>query len=198
MSCETGCFEAEIESCNDIVVRAGFPANFPLYWLLQRAFSHNIHQCITLTNSDGDLIIPKADLPAGLLIKGGQYKIRIKNGNDYLQPVTFLFGGTQYSCIMAELNSVNRDESDNSETNVIQFKESIIPGDAPSAPNSIVYPFANETEFTYNHNLGRIVDVSIYNLAGNPLIATVTDDTVNHNYITVSFTSATSGRLLIQ
>lgn len=198
MSCENACYEAVIESCNNIVVRAGFPANFPLYWIIAKAWSNNKYQRLTTTNIDGDLLIPKADLPAGYLIKGNDYKIQVKSGNDYLQPVTFLFGGSQYNCINAELVSFDRDTNDNSEVNVIEFKESVIAGMSPASPNSIVYPFADETSFTYTHDLGRIVDVTVYNLAGELLYPTVTEDTVNHNYVTITFGSPTTGRLLIQ
>lgn len=198
MSCENSCYEAIIEGCNNIIVRAGFPPNFPLYWVMQKATSSNIIQRVTTTNSEGDLLIPKADLPAGYLVKGNQYKIRVKNGTDYLQPVTFVFGGDQYTCIMAELLNINRDDSDDSEVNVIEFKQAIVPGGSTGFDPSIVYPFVNQISFTYNHNLGRIVDVTIYNLAGEILIATIEDDLVNHNFITITFTSPTSGRLLIQ
>jgi len=165
---------------------------------MQKATSSNIIQRVTTTNSEGDLLIPKADLPAGYLVKGNQYKIRVKNGTDYLQPVTFVFGGDQYTCIMAELLNINRDVSDDSEVNVIEFKQAIVPGGSTGFDPSIVYPFVNQISFTYNHNLGRIVDVTIYNLAGEILIATIEDDLVNHNFITITFTSPTSGRLLIQ
>ncbi len=198
MICEPACYESTIETCNNIIVRAGFPGNFPLYWIISKASSPNLYQRLVTTNAQGDLAILKSDLPAGFLVKGNDYKIILKNGTDYLQPVTFVFGGTQYSCIMADLVNINRDTSDNSDVNVIEFKQAIVPGGSPAADTSIVYPFVNQTSFTYNHNLGRVVDVSIYNLAGEILLATVTDDTVNHNFIIVTFTSPTSGRLLIQ
>ena len=198
MNCEKACYESQIESCNDIVVKAGFPANFPLYWLISKSFSSIIIQRVTTTNAQGDLIIPISELPAGFLLKGNHYKINLKNGTDYMQPVTFVFGSDQYNCIVAELMNYNRDDSDNSGVNIIQFTEAIVPGGSPSGNISIVYAFVNQTSFTYNHNLGRIVDVTIYNLAGEILNATIQDDIINHNYIIVTFTSPTSGRILIQ
>jgi len=200
MSCDTACFEATIESCNNIVVRAAFPPNYPLFWIISKASSSNQYQRVVTTNGQGDLLISKTLLPAGFLLKGNQYKIILKNGTDYLQPVTFMFGGKQYSCIIAGLVNFDRDNGDNSEVNVIEFKQAIIPGGSPGDTDidAIVYPFVNQTSFTYTHNLGRIVDVTIYDLAGQLISATVTDDTVNHNYIIITFTSPTSGRLLIQ
>ncbi len=197
MSCEKACYEAIIESCNNIVVRAGFPASFPLYWVVSKTNSNNLYQRLTTTNIDGDLVIPKADLPSGFLLQNNFYKILVKNGNDYLQPVTFVFGTSQYNCIISQLVKINRTNDDLSEVNVIEFKEPALAGSPASSDNSICFTFTNQTTFTYNHNLGRPVDVTLYNLAGEIILATVTDDTVNHNFVIVTFTSPTTGRMLI-
>lgn len=197
MNCSNGCFEAIIESCNDIVVRAVFPPNFPLYWIISKEGRPNIYQRLVNTNGSGDLIILKSDLPPGFLITGNHYKIRVKNGTDYLQPVTLFFGGTQYTCITTELIDIGRLETDNSEVNVIEFKQALIPAGSSGNVDAIVYAFVNQVSFTYTHNLGRIVSATIYDLAGELIAATITDDIINHNFITVTFTSPTSGRLLI-
>ncbi len=197
MSCKKGCYEAVLQSCSNIIVRAAFPTNYPIYWIIQKFGSNNIYQHLSLTNSNGELLINKSDLPDGYLVSNSYYKIQLRNGNDYLQPVTFVFGGQQFNCIQAKLVNITRNSSDNSEVNVIEFKQSLIAASMNGNANSIVYPFANQTTFTYTHNLGRIVSVTFYNLAGEIMTANVTDDTVNHNFITVSFTSPSSGRLLI-
>jgi len=197
MDCSNGCYEAIIESCNNIIVRAVFPPNFPLYWVLSKEGRQNIYQRLVSTDGNGDLTILKADLPAGFLITGNHYKIRVKNGADYLQPVTFVFGGKQYTCITTELMNIGRDETDTSEVNVIQFEEAILPDSFNGGVNAIVYPFVDEVSFTYIHNLGRIVNATIYDLSGQLIQATITDDIIDHNFITVTFTSPTSGRLLI-
>jgi hypothetical protein len=120
MSCASGCYEATVENCNDIIIRAAFPSNYPLYWLIQKG-SGNIHQRLVETDDNGDLTIEKSNLPNGYLIKGAYYKIKIRNGANYLQSVNFTFGDDQYSCIMAQIATFNRDEEDDSEVNVIQF-----------------------------------------------------------------------------
>lgn len=194
MSC-SACFEAIISSCNDIVVRAGFPANYGMYWVVKKAGSNKIYQKLVTTNSQGELVIAKADLPAGLLTQGRILELQLKNGANYLQPIVFMFGSKQYTCVVSTLNEYVRDLSDNSGVNVIQFTEAILPG-TPPIDATIVYPFVNQTSITYNHNLGRIVDVSIFNLAGENIIATI--DNSNLNYVVVTFTSPTTGRLLIQ
>jgi hypothetical protein len=180
------------------VVKAALPANYGIYWVIQKVGSSNIYQKLTQTNAQGDLLINKSDLPSGFLEKGSNIKIQLKNGSNYLQPITFVFGSKNYSCALAKLSNFKKDVGDTSGVNVIQFTDAVIPQNNSSTSNdSIVVPFVNQTSITYNHNLGRVVDVTIYDLSGNLIIATVTEDTVNHNFITVSFTSSTSGRLLI-
>lgn len=197
MSCKKGCYEAVLQSCNNIVVRADFPANYPLYWIISKFGSANIHQRLVTTNVNGDLLISKTDLPLGYLLTGNFYKIEVKDGANYLQPVTFAFGTEQYTCIQAKFVNYTRDILDNSEVNVVEFKEPVVLGSTPNVSSAIIFPFSNQSSITFNHNLGRLVSVSVYNLAGEYMTATVTDDTVNHNFITVSFTSPSSGRLLI-
>lgn len=114
------CFEATIETCNDIVVRAGFTASTPYYWTIKKSSSSNIIQRLTSTNADGDLLIPKADLPAGYLVKGNHYTIQVRLGSNYLQLVTLIFGAEVYQCIIAELANIDREEGDDSEVNVIK------------------------------------------------------------------------------
>lgn len=197
MSCNKSCFEAEIVSCSGILIRAAFPPNYGLYWVVSKVGSARKYQRLATTNNDGDLLIPSTDLPAGFLTTGKALLIVIKNGADYQQPVTLVFGAVNYSCAIAKLVSIDKAPGDGSETNVIQFTEAIVPGGGGGTPDSLVIPFVNQTVFVYNHNLGRSVDTTIYDLSGNLVLATVTEDTVNFNFVTITFTSPTSGRLLI-
>lgn len=119
MSCEKACYEANIETCNDIVVKAGLTASTPYYWIINKTSSSNIIQRLTATNADGDLTIPRADLPAGYLIKGNHYNIQVRDGSNYLQKVPLVFGAEEYQCVVAEMVSIDREESDNSKMNVI-------------------------------------------------------------------------------
>lgn len=194
MACK-GCFEAVINECENIIIKANLPANYPLYWIVKKSGATNMYQRLVQTNGSGDVVIPKADLPDGFLIKGKTLEITLKNGNDYLQPVVFVFGTNQYSCVMAHLHSIDRLENDNSGVNVIQFKEAIVP-EQPSGNSAIVVPFSNTTTVSYTHNLNRIVGVDIYDLAGRPLEGSI--DVSNPNVLIVTFTSNTSGRVLIQ
>jgi hypothetical protein len=195
LSC-SACFESIISSCDNIVVKAGFPANYGLYWVIKKAGSNNIHQKLVTTNVNGELVINKADLPAGFLIPGRIIELQVKDGADYLIPIVFVFGSKQFTCVQVSFNNYTRDEGDNSGVNVVQFSEAIIPGAPASSGNTVVYPFVNQTTFTYNHNLGRIVDASLWSLSGEEIIATI--DNSNINYVIVTFTSPTTGRLLIQ
>lgn len=124
MSCEKACYEATIETCNDIVVKAGLTASTPFYWIIRKASSSNIIQRLTATNADGDLTIAKADLPAGYLIKGNHYKIEVRNGSNYLQKVPLTFGAEEYQCVIAQLVGIDRESDDGSQLNVIEYKVS--------------------------------------------------------------------------
>lgn len=127
MSCENACYEAFVSSCNDIIIRAAFTPNYPMYWLVQRACSNNLKQKLTQTNADGDLIISEDDLPDGFLCAGRQIKIEVRDGSNYLQPILFEFGGNTFQCILAKLTSITKDDTDDSDVNVIQFTEAVAP-----------------------------------------------------------------------
>lgn len=127
MSCNPGCFESTIETCNDIIIRANFSANLPLYWLVQKVGSSNLYQKLSASDVNGDLTIPKDQLPPGFLLAGSAINIKVRSGANYLQEVTFEFGDVEYGCIIAELVDITRADDDDSEINVIQFNEALVP-----------------------------------------------------------------------
>lgn len=127
VSCSS-CFEAVISSCEEIIVRAGLPANYDIYWLIKKAGSDNLYQKKTQTNEQGDLVIDKADLPDGFLIPGRIFNLELRDGDSYLTPVVLLFGETEYTCIMVSIENFVKEEADNSSSNIIQFQEWYVPG----------------------------------------------------------------------
>lgn len=196
MSCATGCYQSTTSCCENILVRAAFPPLYPLYWVIQKPGQPNIYQALTETNAEGDLLIDKTKLPAGFLTPGTIFNLKIKNGANYLQPVVMVFDGVQYGCVTNELLNIERNDEEMSEVNVIQFTEAIVPEGGGTGPVSLVIPFVNQTSVSYAHNLNRPVDVTAYNLAGELLNGSV--DVSNPNVVTVTFSPAQSGRLLIQ
>lgn len=157
MSCANGCFEAQLNGCDDIIVRAAFTPLFPLYWQVTKVGSSKVYQRLTQTNADGDLVIAKDDLPDGFLIPGRQFNIKIRDGNNFHQPILFVFGDTEYGCIVAEVMNYKVEEGDNSEVNVIQLTDGVTPADP-----SITF-IANE-DFEIPLTDGQVLDyVSLRN-----------------------------------
>lgn len=120
MSCPAGCFNAVIQSCNDIVIRAGFPPNYYLYWIVSKHGSSKRYQRLVQTGNNGDLTISKTVFPAGFFVNGKIIEIEVRNGSDYLQPVILVFDEIEYSCVMAYMKSIDMHEDDESPVNVIQ------------------------------------------------------------------------------
>jgi hypothetical protein len=77
------------------------------------------------------------------------------------------------------------------------FEDTIDVTTGDCCDNSIVVEFIDETTFSHTHNFGRVVDVSIFDTDGELIIADV-EDSIDHNSITITFTSSTSGTLLIK
>lgn len=121
MNCDKACFETTIESCSDIVIKAGLTASTPYYWLIRKPSSSKVIQRLSSTNSDGELTILKAELPAGYLVRGNHYSIEVRKGNNYLEPAPLVFGAEEYKCIIAELVAIDRAEDDESRANVIEY-----------------------------------------------------------------------------
>lgn len=121
MSCEKACFEATVEACNDIKIKAGLTASTSYYWIIQVPGKSNIYQRLVITDADAVLTILKDDLPAGYLITGGNYRIQIRTGENYLVPVELSFGGLNYSCILASIGTIIREEDDESDINLIEL-----------------------------------------------------------------------------
>lgn len=129
MACKKDCYEAVVSTCSDIIIKAGFTSFYPLFVILTDRFGNKTQRLFT-TNSDGDLVIEKDNLPAGFLEIPQLLNIELRDGSNYLQPVLFDFGGEPYSCIQAESVSMDLAEGDTSAVNVIQFTEASDPVDA--------------------------------------------------------------------
>lgn len=149
------------------------------------------------TDGDGFFTIDATTLPAGLFAAyRAAFELQLRNGNDYIQPVTFIFGDTQYSCVFLKFINVDYVDGDGSELNVIEFKTPFVPDDNSTPSGSpIIVSFVNQTTVVYQHNLGRFVSVHAFELNGNEIDADV--DNTDTNTVTVSFNTPYTGRLLI-
>jgi hypothetical protein len=172
------------------------PADYDIYWILKDSLGKKYQHKVP-TNEQGYLIIDTAMLPAGLLSAyRAAFELQLKNGSDYQQPVTFIFGDTQYECVFIKFTDIDYVEGDGSSLNVVEFKTPFVPGDdTPPAGAPIIVPFINQTTVVYQHNLGRFVSVHAFELNGNEIDADV--DNTDANTVTVSFNTPYTGRLLI-
>jgi hypothetical protein len=174
MSCEAACFEYQVTSCDDIIVRAGFPPNYDLYWIVRKTGSSNKYQVKKATENNGDLIIEKSLLPDGFFVKGRQFSIEIRNGADYMEMVAFIFGGVQYTCIQAEIVSINTQESDDSPVNVIQ---TLIDPITPSGPGTdYLIPLTSDDFNDSVANDGTQYDNPILDIAHDKALAIFWND----------------------
>jgi hypothetical protein len=168
MSCENGCYEAVISGCNDIVIRAGFTPNYPMYWIVKKSNSNNIYQKLTQTTVDGDLIINMDDLPLGYLTANSFLNIQVRNGNNYLQPVLFQFGIDTYQCVVAKLINVIS-PNDNSSFNIIQYSNSM-------AINESLF-FSVNADFTIDLKAGETLEyISLNNSSTMNIVVSTTPD----------------------
>lgn len=127
MSCLNGCFEALISSCENIIIKAGFTTGTELFWIINKIGSNNIYQKKVVTVVDDELVISKADLPAGFLTPNNFYKIQVRKGDDYLKEVTLVSGTLNYTCIRVQIAAYIKEVGDTSKTNTITFTSKVIP-----------------------------------------------------------------------
>lgn len=195
MSC-TNCFEALIQSCSDVIIKAALPANYPVYWRINKASGNKIYQKLVNAASNGDITIAKADLPDGFLNSyAGPFNIELRDGNNYLNNIAVFFDGVQYTCIQFDVKEFSKPADDDSPTNVIESLGEIVLSGGGTSDGATPYPFFDTSTVTIDHGLGRLVIVQIYDLSGNELQGVVTQPDLNT--VNVVFNQNETGRVLI-
>lgn len=113
----------------------------------------------------------------------------------------FIHKGIKYKSVGSSLVSQAQDEP--LLFMVILQREEIQTGftgeSLPSTPNNCTteFRFTNQFTITCNHNKGRHVEVTIYNLAGEEIEGEVLENTSTFNQIIVSFNQAQSGVIVV-
>jgi hypothetical protein len=196
MSCKDALI-VNIACCGEqIILRAGLAPNTSYYWTIKSERTYHLYQKNVTSNNFGDLIIALADLPDGLIHQyAGLFELKIKEGANYLNTVKMLLLGEEMESVFFKCVPINNPVALNSTISTVAILQN--PNNSTPYNDSIIYNFTNQTTYTYNHNLSKPVDVTIYDLLGNIVLATVTQDIVNYNYVTITFTSPTSGLILI-
>jgi len=177
MACKKECFEATVNVCSDITIRAGFLANYPFYYILLLRNNHRIQRSAT-TNLEGELVIDQDDLPPGLFAIEQVVGIELRDGNNYLQKIFFQFGGEIYGCILADIQRINVAPGDTSELNVIQFVDS-------NTPENAALIFMTDTNFQIQQSANDVLEyISLSN--ANPFTVKI-GTTLGGNEITEQY-----------
>lgn len=98
MNCSS-CYELKVECCEDFTLPVKLNAATQYYVVFSKPGSCTIFQKLLTSNSDGDILIRKADFPAGYFAAGIFYNVEIR---DYTTVIPLTFFGDNYSCMLIE------------------------------------------------------------------------------------------------
>lgn len=101
MNCSS-CYELKVECCEDFTLPVKLTAATPYYVVFRKPGSTTIFQKLLTSKSDGDILISKADFPAGYFVAGIFYNVEIRSGADYKTVIPLTFFGDNYNCILIE------------------------------------------------------------------------------------------------
>lgn len=107
MSCSTGCYEIQIEACEDFTLKVGLAASAPYYVVLRKPGSRNIFQKLLTAEEDGSIKVLKSDFPDGYFAAGNFFKVEIREGNNYTTITPVIVSGVSYTCILLETVVIN-------------------------------------------------------------------------------------------
>ncbi len=199
MYCENcyKCYEVQIPECpSQILVNAGLEANKIYYVTITDKFGEQYKQQCTSDNN-GSILLLISGLPSGSLNRySGNWKIEVRKVLANCEPelLQFCCDGVvkTFSCIIA---SFFQSSLGSLPTDIGCLCNDPITPAHPSTDDSIEVPFSEQETITYTHNLGRYVDVTIYDTDGIQIYGQVIQDSLNQ--ITVNFNQSLSGTILI-
>ena len=118
MSCENACYEADVNGCSDITLKAGLAANSDFYAIVTKTSSSNVHQRQLTTDAEGTLVLPKDSFPDGLF-SNGFFNLKIRDTSTYtLQPL--VFNSLSYNCVLFKIVNTDIETDDESPISTIQ------------------------------------------------------------------------------
>lgn len=122
MECINGCYEKDIQACEEIKLIAGLTPSIPYFVLLKRNNQSNVHQVKLVADGDGALIIQEAALPTGYFTTGSFIRVELRAGDDYKTKVPMVFNAVDYNCVLVHLVNIEVAAGDESpsDINVIQ------------------------------------------------------------------------------
>lgn len=118
MSCESGCYEAQVNGCDDIILKAGLAASTAYYLQINKGQNGNVYQRQISTDIDAILTIETSLFPAGYFT-GGYFNLKLRKASDYtVQPLTF--NAASYECVLLHISNIKVQEGDTSPISTIQ------------------------------------------------------------------------------
>jgi len=118
MSCENACYEAIVNGCSDITLKAGLAATTAYYVQINKASNSNVHQRQITAESDGSLIIQKASFPAGFFTPGN-YKLSVRLASNFTKQA-LIFNTISFNCVLFKIVNTDIETDDTSPISVIQ------------------------------------------------------------------------------
>lgn len=101
MNCSS-CYELKVECCEDFLLPTALTANTQYYVVFCKPGSNRLFQKLLTSDSEGNILIAKADFPAGYFAAGIFFNVEIRSGADYKTVIPLTFFGDIYNCILIE------------------------------------------------------------------------------------------------
>jgi len=99
MNCPS-CYEMKVECCKDFTLPVKLTAVTQYYVVFSKPGSMTVFQKQLTSDADGNILISKADFPAGYFVAGVFYVVEIRDANNYTDILPLTFEGDVYNCIL--------------------------------------------------------------------------------------------------
>ncbi|MDB5200573.1 MAG: hypothetical protein JWO92_2536 [Chitinophagaceae bacterium] len=111
MSCETGCYEMQIECCETPIISNGLTPELALVAILTRPGSNKVYKRTIVVDAEGAIAIDKSTMPAGFFASGF-INVILKKGADFAEEQLFTFDSVTYKCLLLEIVNTNDDNAE--------------------------------------------------------------------------------------
>lgn len=123
MNCSS-CYEIKVECCKDFTLPTALTPATSYYVSFSKPGSTTFFQKLLTSDDAGNILISKADFPAGFFVAGVFYVVEIRLASNYNTIVALTFEGDVYKCMLVETVEINPDNAipgvpDASKSNVL-------------------------------------------------------------------------------
>ena len=118
MSCENGCYEAQVNGCGNLVLKASLTPSTGYYLQLTKNNSSNVYQRLLTTDVSGFLTINKDLFPDGYFTSAF-FNLKLKLASTFA-PQVLTFNGLPYNCVLLHVVNTDIEISDTSPISTIQ------------------------------------------------------------------------------